>query len=96
MDTTLLDRFEQALAINQLDSVVEELKIKGVSQVEILCLFDEFRALLRQAEREDEEDRVLDEMDCIVGHCSSHNKRFTHSLTNEEIEAYRTTRNSSD
>ncbi len=95
MDITLLNKLEQALAINQLDRVVEELKIKGISQVEIYCLFDEFLALLRQASREDEEDRVLDEMDYIIGHCSPHKKRFTHYLTSEEIELYRKARNSS-
>jgi hypothetical protein len=51
--------------------------------------FEQFRTLLREAEREADENKVMDTMDRIAGWCSPASKLFEHYLTNEEIAAYR-------
>lgn len=87
MDATVIARFETALADGNLGELAEELAAEGQKQVEIYDRFDQFRASLRQAGREADEDQVLDTMDSIVGWCSS--PLFPHDLSNEEIEAFR-------
>jgi len=91
MDATVLAQFETALAHGRLRDLVTELAANGQSQAEIYDRFDQFRALLREAEREADEDEVMDTMDSIVGWCSS--PLFPHDLSNEEIEAFRQQRN---
>lgn len=82
-------RFESALAAKALTALVQEMTAEGISQVEIYHHFEQFRAFLRNAVRETDEDEVIDVMDCIVGWCSPHMRLFPHSLTNEEIQTYK-------
>lgn len=89
MDDKLLARFEAALANDTLREFVREMEAEGLIQVEIYERFELFRALLRELDREADEESVMDTMDSIVGWCGPHAKLFPHSLTNEEIEAYR-------
>jgi hypothetical protein len=83
------EKFEFALSSARLDKLVEEMKNDGLSQVEIYDCFYEFYTMLKEAQREDDEDKVLDVLDRIVGWCSPHNKLFPHYLSNEEIDMYR-------
>ena len=89
MDETILIRFEAALANDTLTELVREMEAEGHSQVQIYERFEQFRALLRELDREADEEQVMDTMDGIVGWCGPRVKLFPHSLTNEEIEAYR-------
>jgi hypothetical protein len=89
MNANLLTRFEAALAGDSLTELVRELEAEGLIQVEIFERFEQFRALLREFEREADEEQVMDTMDCIVGWCGTHAKLFQHYLTDEEIAAYR-------
>lgn len=87
MNTTMMTRFEKALANNTLIELVREMEGEGRSQIEIYDCFEQFRQVLREAERETDEESVMDVMDCIVG-CCGRAKLFSHYLTNDEIEAY--------
>lgn len=83
------EKFEAALASNGLVELVEEIKNEGSSQLEIYDRFDQFRAMLRSADREADEECVMDIMDCIVGLCSPGALLFPTGLSNEEIRLYR-------
>ncbi len=88
MKITLVQRFEKALADNQLNNLVQELVDEGKQQVEVYDQFDQFRTYLREVDREDDENKVMDTMDYIVGWCSSDAQLFPNYLTNEEIDRY--------
>lgn len=89
MDAKLLTRFEIALSDNQLDTLVEEMKAEGYSQVEVFDKFDQFRNLLTLTGREQDEDKVLDTMDRIWGWGATDQRLFSDFLIDEKIQAYR-------
>jgi anthranilate phosphoribosyltransferase len=80
MEMNFDDRFEEALRSSepreQLAAFAVELHSRGHSPDEILQIFDSFRAPLRLAERESDEDEVMDVMDRICGWCGPHAKLF--------------------
>jgi hypothetical protein len=75
---TLEKRFEKALGssdrVEALRSLVGELSAEGCDKTAILEIFEEQRQRLRSANRESEEDAVMDVMDFLVGWCSPHMK----------------------
>jgi len=75
---TLETRFEKALGslepIETLRSLVGELAAEGYDKAAILELFEQQRQRLRLANREADEDAVMDVMDFLVGWCSPHMK----------------------
>jgi hypothetical protein len=72
------ERFELALSspepVESLLSLALELSSEGRNRDEILSRFEEVRRSLREAERESDEDSVMDVMDFLVGCCSPHIK----------------------
>lgn len=88
MDTSVLEKFEEALVGNQLIKIVSEMKTEGMKQVEILGEFEQFRAMLRQQNREDDEDRVMDVMDLIVNGRNPLVQLFPTFLSSEEMNQY--------
>jgi hypothetical protein len=92
MDSTKQARFESALPVGGYDGLIDlvlQLKAEGLTQIEIYDLFTQSMLWLRESGRQDDEDKVTDVMDFIVGWCSSHMKLFPDNLTNEEIDNYR-------
>ncbi len=71
-------RIEQALRANdpvkELRDLTLHLLANGQTRESILNLFERARQRLRQADRETEEDAVMDAMDFLVGWCSPHMK----------------------
>ena len=71
-------RIEQALRANnpvkELRDLTLHLLANGQTRDAILELFERARQQLRQADRETEEDAVMDAMDFLVGWCSPHMK----------------------
>ena len=59
----MMARFEAALVDRTLFRLVREMEAEGQRQVEIFDCFDQFRALLREIERDADEDHVMDTMD---------------------------------
>jgi hypothetical protein len=47
---------------------------KGRTREDVLARFEKARQALRAADREDDEDIILDVMDALVGWCSPHRK----------------------
>lgn len=70
-------RFEEALqyadSYEQLKKLALEFAAEGKTPDGVL---ESFRAQLRIADREREEDVIVDVMDCIVGWCSPNEKLF--------------------
>ncbi|MEP6924570.1 MAG: hypothetical protein ABI954_08900 [Pyrinomonadaceae bacterium] len=89
MKEEIKERFEHALTNSHLFDLVQQMKIEDISQVQIYCFFEDFRNLLRESNREADEDKIMDVMDYIVGWCSPHMKLFPEGLSNEEIKAFR-------
>lgn len=77
---TLHEEFEKVLRRSepheQLRRLVLVLASRGQSQQQVFEKFEQFRAHLRKAGRERDEDLVLDTMDCICGWCSPRAKLF--------------------
>lgn len=71
-------RIEQALRssqpVNELRNLVLHLLSDGQTREAILELLERARQQLRQADRETDEDAVMDVMDFLVGWCSPHMK----------------------
>jgi flagellin-specific chaperone FliS len=67
-------RIEQALrsseAVQELRKLALHLFAEGQTRQAILEVFEHTRQQLRQANREADEDAVMDVMDCLVGWCS--------------------------
>jgi hypothetical protein len=76
--TMIDERIEKALSSNapvqELRNLASHLLAQGQTREEILDLFEHARHTLRQADREAEEDAVMDVMDVLVGWCSPHMK----------------------
>jgi hypothetical protein len=53
-------------------TLVRELFMEGYDEGEALGVLEQFRAQLRQQEREAEEDDVMDVMDQLIGWCGPH------------------------
>lgn len=53
----------------QLRSLVQRLFAQGQDTDSVLTLFETARAQLREADREVDEDALMDVMDCLVGWC---------------------------
>jgi len=74
-------RFEAALKssdpLESLASFAVELSSNNYNQDEIFQIFDSFRAELRIAGRNSDEDIVMEVMDRICGWCSPHKKLFS-------------------
>jgi len=66
--------FEEALRstepLNELRSLALRLSSEGQDKTAIVAKFEEARRHLREANRESDEDVVMDLMDCLVGWCS--------------------------
>jgi predicted RNase H-like nuclease len=88
MNSEIKSQFEDALVSKSLISLVEQMKNEGRTQLQIYHLFESFRALLRETDREADEDDVMDVMDLICGWCGKSARLFSSSLTNEEIEQF--------
>jgi hypothetical protein len=58
--------------LEQLRTLVRSLQSQGRDQSTILALFETARQQLREADRQDDEDVLLEAMDCLVGWCSPH------------------------
>jgi len=71
-------RIEHALKssapVNELREVVLHLLADGQTREAVLELLERARQQLRQADRETDEDAVMDVMDFLVGWCSPHMK----------------------
>jgi len=71
-------RIEKALQanepVNELRNVARNLFADGQTREAVVDLFEHARQQLRQANREAEEDAVMDVMDLLVGWCSPHMK----------------------
>jgi len=84
---TIEKRFEQALGsldpIDALRDLVSQMSREGHDKSAILEIFEQERQRLRSANREAEEDAVMDVMDFLVGWCSPH----MHLLANEQKAA---------
>jgi predicted RNase H-like HicB family nuclease len=61
--------------VNRLRSLAENLFAEGYSNAAILESFEKARQELRSADREADEDAVMDVMDILVGWCSPHMKQ---------------------
>ena len=72
------ERIQQALRssdpVNELRNLVLHLLADGQTREAILELLERARQQLRQADRETDEDAVMDVMDFLVGWCSPHMK----------------------
>src|SRR5262245_3390139 len=70
--------FEQALRSGEpvagLRQLATEQLGQGLTREEVLARFEQVRQQLRSADREEDEDAVLDVMDFLVGWCSPHAK----------------------
>jgi hypothetical protein len=66
--------FEEALLstepLRQLQSMALRLSSQGQDKSAIIAKFEEVRRQLREANRESDEDTVMDVMDCLVSWCS--------------------------
>jgi hypothetical protein len=58
--------------LEQLRTLVRSLQTQGRDQSAILALFETARQQLREAEREGDEDVLMEAMDCLVGWSSPH------------------------
>jgi anthranilate phosphoribosyltransferase len=80
MESGFEDRFEEALRSSEpherLAAFAIELHSQGRSPDEVLEIFEAFRAHLRLADRESDEDEVMDVMDRICGWCNPKAKLF--------------------
>jgi hypothetical protein len=82
--------FEDALRHGKLKGLVDDLRAKGLSQVAIYVLFEDFTILLRREGREADAETVEDgAMDFICGWCSKSKMWFDRELTSQEVKAYR-------
>ncbi len=89
MDAEMLERMESALANGELRKLIDEMRGQGISQVEIYCIFDEFRDFLDKANREADMDLIMDVMDFIWGWCRPCQAFFPHELTDEEVRIFK-------
>ncbi len=90
MDEELFNQFEQSVkSTESLIELVSKLKLQGLNQLEIYCLFDDYYKFLQQENREDDYDNIDEVLSCIYGWCSPGERLFENHLTNEEIEKFR-------
>ncbi len=77
------DYLEQALAaaqpVDELRALAQHLLNEGYDRSRVLELFENARQKLRSANREKDEDAVMDVMDFLVGWCSPHMKLLDRS-----------------
>jgi hypothetical protein len=70
------ERIEQALRsiapVNELRNMAQHLLAKGNTREAVIELFEHARQHLRDTNREQDEDAVMDVMDILVGWCSPH------------------------
>lgn len=75
---TFDEALEQALrwpeSVNELRSLALHLFSQGHEQAAVLEMFEKARQQLRQANRDADEDAVMDVMDFLAGWCSPHRK----------------------
>jgi hypothetical protein len=75
-----MSRFEVALhsgaPFDDLRQLALTLVNEGHTPPSVLQLFEQARTLLQAQQREQDEDVVLEVMDCIVGWCSAHMALF--------------------
>ena len=80
MKETVEQGFEAALhhpeAYQQLRMLALALAVEGFTPSYIYDLFEQHRIRLREMRRYNDEDVVMDCMDCIVGWCSPHERLF--------------------
>jgi hypothetical protein len=95
--TEVRERMETALRGNMdgLHDLVAEWRREGKSQLEVYEVFVSFMLALRSEEREVDEDLVTDVLEFIYGWCSPGARWFEHSLTEDDLQQYRQTREQS-
>jgi hypothetical protein len=82
--------FEGALRHGTLKGLVDDFRAQGLSQVAIYVLFADFTATLRGEGREADAEAVeVGAMDFIWGWCPKGKEWFDHTLTDQEVRAYR-------
>ena len=74
MRTTFRAALESKEARNSLWRAVNQALDAGLPRDQALTQLEELRTELRRSGRGDEEDAVLEVMDCLVGWCSPHTK----------------------
>lgn len=88
MDAITLNKFEDSLAKNKLLDLVKEMQTNGMQQVEIYFEFEQFRAQLREQNREVEEEEVMNVMDVIWYGPLNLYHIFPETLTSQEVDDY--------
>lgn len=76
MDSLIEHALRQPKPHEALSALAAEWKNQGQTQREIYNAFEQYRAYLRDEEREFDEDIVMDIMDCITGRCGPHARLF--------------------
>ena len=92
MQQEILNRFKAASGQGRSNDIIKlatALQAEGLSQLEIYNLFEHYMLYLRAQEREQEEEKVADVMNRIVGWCSPHMHLFPNYLKNDEIQRYK-------
>ncbi len=72
IDASIEQALRSSEPYQQLRSLVEQLFVKGESRDSVLAVLESARQSLRDEGREEDEDVLLDVMDCVVGWCGPH------------------------
>ena len=93
MKSEIKNRLDESLKSTnpnqELLKLVEELKTKDWSQLDIYDVFESYMFSLDKADRKVESDIVYEVVEKIYGWCSPHLRLFPKELSNEEIAMYR-------
>lgn len=79
-DAELEAALKHAQPYQQLRALVLALKSQGQNQRQVYDVFEKFRAQLREADREADEDFVMETMNDIIGWCAPHQCLFDEYL----------------
>ncbi len=74
IDQRIEEAFRSSAPVNELRNLVLHLLADGQTRAAILGFLEGARQQLRQADRETDEETVMDVMDFLVGWCSPHMK----------------------
>src|SRR5262245_38503817 len=82
--------FEEALSRGSFRDLANQLRDRGFSQVAIYVLFESFALMLREENRESDEEAVVDgALDYIWGFCSKDKMWFDEGLDDAKVNAFR-------
>lgn len=76
LNSKLLSALESKNPEDSLISIVDELKLRGLSQKEVYDLFHSFYVNIKDKEPEEKLDILCDVLDCISGWCSPDKSLF--------------------